>query len=158
VWRPPREPPAWVRQAHSRLPVRPNNKGPTHGEAFTTDGQTVRLRPRGADKKGGSQLIPSGEDLSLTNNLNLTRRERLAESMLSHVEVHVAAAMRLGDLPKDTVLVINNWVCGGELSCKELLPSILMPGHRLTIYETGPDGGLRRKPVVMVGTGERIKP
>jgi len=130
---------------------------------FTTSGQPLRKEP-----------IHSGRDPSLISDLSLSRNDQLAESMLSHVEAHVAAAMRrppkpanadpdtakgvlYGDLPDQVVLVINNLVCKGRFSCTQLVRGTLLPDQRLFVYERDKDGRLRSQPVVLIGTGERIK-
>jgi hypothetical protein len=126
--------------------VRPNDEGPTQGEVFSTSGTKLQ-----------EQRIHSGEKPSLLDDLNLTRQQHLSRSMRGHVEAQVAADMRHGDLPDQVVLVINNTVCEGQLSCRELVGSTLKPGQRLIVYERDTDGGLLPDPVVLVGTGERIK-
>jgi hypothetical protein len=143
---PPLLPPAWVERAESRLPVRPNNEGPTQGEVFNTSGKNLQ-----------AERIHSGDKPSLLHDLTLNREQRLSRSMRGHVEAQVAADMRHGDLPDQVVLVINNVMCGGPLSCRELVESILEPGQRLIVYERGTGGELVPDPVVLVGTGERIR-
>jgi hypothetical protein len=135
-----------VQQAAYRLPTRPGGQGPTHGEVFSHNGQALRSNP-----------IRSHDDRSLIADLDLDERQRAARSMLSHVEAHVAAAMRRGDLPANTVLVTNNRVCRGQLSCSRLLRGILKQGHQLTVYETDTDGTPLPRPRIFPGTGERIK-
>lgn len=149
AWTPPAEPPVWARQAHEYLPNRPNGSGPTHGQIFSTDGNRLST----------GQSIQSGENRALVEDLSLIGAERRADSLLSHVEAQVAATMRRagGDLPRDVVLVINNAVCAGPLSCRRLLPGILPSGCRLIVYERGPDGQISRQPRIFTGTGERIK-
>lgn len=63
--------------------------------------------------------------------------------------------MRRGEAPHDAVLIINNDVCRGPLSCDRLLSGILPRGARLAIYESTQDGVRLFK--VYEGTGERIR-
>lgn len=149
AWIPPARPPPWIRLANDQLPKRRDNQGPTHGQVFTTDGALLHEGRR----------IRSQERPALIQDLKLTTtQERNARSLLSHVEAHVAADMRRLDsgLPRDVVLLINNVVCPGRLSCRALLPSVLPPGHRLIVYERGSDGRVRPQPRIFIGTGERI--
>jgi len=146
-WSPPATPPKWVHQADQRLPARNNTGDRTRGLVFDPDGRPLRIAP-----------VISGQDRSLTSDLVLVGWEKSAASMISHVEAQVAAAMRrpAGDLPDEVVLVINNKVCRGPLSCTAMTASTLRPGQRLFIYERDPTGKLQGIPVVLDGTGERI--
>ncbi|GIH21371.1 hypothetical protein Raf01_95430 [Rugosimonospora africana] len=141
-----------MRQAAAGLPRRHENQGPTHGELFDPAGNP--LLPDGVPLAGGR--VRSGDDPALLTGLNLSPREAASRSLRGHVEAYVAAWMRDRKLPDDVVLVINNRVCPGPLSCRNLLGSVMKPGHRITVYETDPDGTLRRQPRVFTGTGERI--
>lgn len=55
----------------------------------------------------------------------------------SHVEAHAAAEMRLRGLT-EAVLYVNNVPCKGPLSCDRLLPRMLPPNAKLTLF--GPNG------------------
>jgi hypothetical protein len=120
-------------------------------------------RPTDGDLFDPRERVPVGRrfrsrtDSFLVADLELGPRERKSASLLSHVEAQVAAAMRRGEAAADSVLVINNVICKGQLSCRRFLPGILESGQRLTVWETEPDGTLRPEPQVFVGTGERIK-
>lgn len=55
-----------------------------------------------------------------------------------HVEVKVAASLR-GLTTENIILAVNNTPCSdGRWSCDTLLPRILRPGQRITVY--WPDG------------------
>lgn len=147
---PPRRPdvaatPREVQRAASRLPLREGDRGPTHGWLLSSDLQPVRDVP-----------LRSGEDLSLTADLDLPARERLSRALTSHVEAKVAAQMRRGEIAPVATLVLNNAVCHGPASCERFLPSILPPGARLTIFVSDSTGPVRLADTY-VGTGERIK-
>ena len=136
-----------MQNAVTQLPKRIDDKGPTHGYLFDSNGKLQR-----------TESIRSSADPSLISDLDLDADERRSWSLLSHVEAHVAAAMRRGKAPDHAVLVINNRTCPGQLSCSRYLESILKPGQRLTVWEQYADGTLRPEPRVFNGTGERIKP
>lgn len=59
---------------------------------------------------------------------------------VSHVEAHAAAQMHLTGT-KEATLYINRIPCPGRNGCDRLLPRMLPPGAKLTIY--GPDGYVR---------------
>lgn len=57
-------------------------------------------------------------------------------NILSHVEAHAAATMRLDGITEGT-LYINNPPCPGPRGCDKMLPRMLPPDSKLTVY--GPD-------------------
>jgi len=117
----------------------------THGRVFDANGLPVQQDP-----------VVSGNDVSLLDDLRLTARERASVSLLSHVEAKVAAGVRRGALPPDTVLVLNHVPCPGRMGCRTYLPSILPAGARLAVYVS--DGQRTRLFQVFHGTGSRITP
>jgi hypothetical protein len=125
------------------LPKRTDNKGPTHGRLLGKDGVPIL-----------DEVIRSHEDPSVLDGLALTAVQRLSDSLRSHVEAHVAAAMRRGEVPHDAVVVLNNRTCRGPLSCDTFLPSIMPPRARLTVFVT--DGERVWWGKTYHGTGERI--
>jgi hypothetical protein len=133
-----------IRRAARTLPERPERRGPTRGWLLDADLRLVDNEP-----------IRSGSDNELLTDLDLDGQERRSRSLLGHVEAFVAARMRRGEAPREAMLVINNDVCLGPLSCDRLLPGILPPGARLAIYESTAEGIRLFK--VYEGTGERIK-
>ncbi|MBT8225511.1 MAG: hypothetical protein KJO75_08440 [Dactylosporangium sp.] len=137
-------PPPEVVEAAGNLPVRPEGRGPTHGRLLDHDHQPIGATP-----------IRSHQDRSLMADLDLDDTQRRSASLQSHVEAHVAAAMRRRDVPHDLTLVINNQVCRGPLSCHSFLESILPSASRLTIYTTDEHGTRFWK--TYHGTGERIR-
>jgi hypothetical protein len=99
-------------------------------------------------------IIPS-DDASTMSDLSLTANERRATSLMADVEPKVAAGIRRGDLPKDTVLVLNNPPCIGPMSCDSYLPDILPQGSRLAVYVSeGPTTYLYR---IFHGTGSKVR-
>lgn len=63
--------------------------------------------------------------------------------------------MRRGDLPADTVLVLNNVPCLGPMSCDKYLPQILPHGSRLAVYVV--DGPETYYYKTFHGTGSKIR-
>jgi SCP1.201-like deaminase len=138
------DPPAWLHTAGDLLPHR-ERADKTHGLVFDADGKAL-----------SEDLITSSDDPTTKQDLTLGQRERRATSLLADVEPKVAARMRRGDLPPDTVLVLNNIPCKGRMSCQEYLPSILPEGSRLAVYVH--DGSGTRLFRIFHGTGSRITP
>jgi hypothetical protein len=98
--------------------------------------------------------IVSGTDPANLAGLSLRAKERRAQSLLSHVESTAAARIRRGELPRETVLVINNLPCQGEMGCETYLSSILPARSRLAIYVA--DGQATRLYRVFEGDGSKI--
>jgi len=76
---------------------------------------------------------------------------------MDHVEAQAAAVLRRPGAAGEASLVINNPPCdraGRPLVCEKLLPHILPPGARLTVYLS--DGTHTRLHKTYVGTGEEI--
>lgn len=72
--------PRQVQRAADSLPQREGGRGPTQGRLLGADLQPIK-----------AAAVRSGEDLSLTADLDLPPRERLSRSLTSHVEAHIAA-------------------------------------------------------------------
>ncbi|MEO3926066.1 DddA-like double-stranded DNA deaminase toxin [Micromonosporaceae bacterium B7E4] len=80
-------------------------------------------------------------------------------TVMDHVEAHAAAVMRRPSSPKEASLVINQAPCDDPvkpLVCEKVLPKILPPGARLTVFLT--DGRRIWQHKVYTGTGEGIAP
>lgn len=76
-------------------------------------------------------------------------------TVTDHVEGHVAARMRLDGGPSDVTLVINKAPCDDRpFGCDQLLPHIIPPGSRLTVYVVEADGPRFHR--TYTGTGKAI--
>ena len=77
-------------------------------------------------------------------------RRGMHGNVVTHVEAHTAAAMRLEGV-HEAVLYINRVPCVPKRGkgCEHLLPFMLSPGDKLTVY--GPDGYMK----VFIGRADK---
>lgn len=109
-------------------------------------GQVPPYGQRG-NKTSGVAVMDDGTQIPLDSGYNTGRSGELPKprpgmngNNLSNVEAHTAAEMRLRGIQEAT-LYINRVPCPGRNGCENLLPRMVPPGGKLTIY--GPDGFLR---------------
>jgi hypothetical protein len=124
-------------------------------------------RPDGANRPtagsfNGQAIESGGNDRSIAADLDHDPLRGPPVTFYQHAESKAAAQMRQAH--SDTgELVIDNTVCGTNTrdrdyawTCNKILPSILRPGSRLTVWLTR-DGGQTWWRATYVGTGERIR-
>ena len=148
-WQRVPDPPATISRLGSRFAPRPADDGrPTTG--------VVAGRPE--------SVRSGGDDRSIADDLEIRRLRdgTPPDPVYRHVEGKVAAWMRR-DGVESANLAIDNTTCGSNerdrtapFSCERLLPSILPPLARLTIWSTR-DGGRTWWRADFIGTGERIR-
>lgn len=122
-----------AREMFRRLPVRVERKG--HREK-------TRGLWRGRD--GTESGLVSGVDPYRAQADELAKAKKIGDvphalAITSHVEVKFAMFMRERGLLHETI-VINNEVCEGDASCRELLGRFLPPGGTLTVFGPTEDG------------------
>jgi hypothetical protein len=107
-----------------------------------TDGQRSTGRKthgRWIDSEGKVRKIVSGQDaqsLATRARLRTLGYPRLAVE--SHAEMKLAEYVRrvheVTGQRQHVTIVVNNEICGGDLSCAELLPVLLPAGSSLTVH------------------------
>jgi hypothetical protein len=124
-------------------------------------------RPAGTNRPtvgtfDGHPIESGGRDRSIADDLLHDPLRAMPVTFYQHTESKAAAQMRQQRIAAAD-LVIDNTVCGTNANdqthawaCDKILPSILPPGSRLTVWVTR-DGGQTWWRGTYVGTGERIR-
>ncbi|AVT39314.1 DddA-like double-stranded DNA deaminase toxin [Plantactinospora sp. BB1] len=134
-------------------------------DAIAAIGRRLPVRAGARDRTTGmfaGELVVSGEDPATIADLRPLPGGGWPDSVISHVESHVAARMRRQNLREGEV-VLNNITCGNRgfdadwpATCERYIRDLLPAGSRLTVWAT-PDGGATWWTRTYRGTGERIK-
>lgn len=138
---PPRTP------GEGAVPARPPNAPDDAAPFDAAIAEQVPPYGQRGNKTSGVAVMGDGTQIPLDSGYNTGRSGELPKprpgmngNNLSHVEAHTAAEMRLRGIEEAT-LYINRVPCPGRNGCENLLPRMVPPGGKLTIY--GPDGYVR---------------
>jgi len=122
--------PSWIRQAGQHLPNRPDDQGPTHGQAFDSIGTPLSAEP-----------WRSGHNIASTSDLRpIPGLKGFPWTLTDHVESRVAQEMRRPGAAREVSLVVNKEPCTDDpYGCDRVLRHIIPAGSRLTVYVRDPD-------------------
>ncbi|WP_231399231.1 DddA-like double-stranded DNA deaminase toxin [Longispora fulva] len=147
----------WDRPTHIPAHVRAS----ADASHFTPRSQGGLPRPTVAVFRG-QELLSNRPDPAIAADLRWEPFPRPNDALYVHAETKVAAIMRSESLT-EAEITIDNTVCGTRdfdrdkaWTCDKVLPSIMPPKSRLTVWATD-DGGKMWARGVYVGTGERIR-
>jgi hypothetical protein len=130
-------------------------------------GRGFLARPEGVSRPTagayqGERIESGGKDKRIAEDLDYDPLRGPPVTFYQHVESKAAARIRR-DRIADADVVLDNTVCGTNQhdqdhawACEKILPSILPPGARLTVWVTR-DSGQTWWRGSYLGTGERIK-
>ncbi len=140
--------PSWIRQAGQDLPTRPDDHGPTHGQAFDSTGRPLSAEP-----------WRSGRNIASTSDLRpIPGLKGFPWTLTDHVESRAAQQMRRPGAPREVSLVVNKEPCTDDpYGCDRILRHIIPAGSRLTIYVQDPNAPAGVRTVGQYeGTGKGI--
>ncbi|GAA4527567.1 DddA-like double-stranded DNA deaminase toxin [Amycolatopsis samaneae] len=125
------EEPEHVRAARAHLPppVAKNTGQKTHGR-WTSAGRESEPAPIVSGRK---------DDYYQDTERYLASIGMSHYAIAAHVETKLAVHMARTGLD-DVTVTINNLPCPGPMGCDTLLPAVLPPGAKLTVYGTTEDG------------------